>query len=101
MKGTETLVWVIYDISDDRPRGKVAKLCKEAGLYRVQKSVFLGTIERNRLDELSLEIDEHLDEDADSVYIFPMCQPDFQKVILKGQAFDRKLVTDEIKALFL
>lgn len=101
MKNTETLVWVVYDIVEDRPRGKIAKLCKEAGLYRVQKSVFLGTIERNRLDELSLEIDDHVAEGADSVYIFPMCRPDFQKVILKGQAFDRKLVTDEIRALFL
>ncbi|MEA3278866.1 MAG: CRISPR-associated endonuclease Cas2 [Pseudomonadota bacterium] len=101
MKQTETLVWVVYDISEDRPRGKVAKLCKEAGIYRVQKSVFLGTIERNRLDELSLAIDEHIDEGCDSVYIFPMCQPDFKKVILKGQAFDRKLVTDEIRALLL
>jgi len=101
MKQTETLVWVIYDIRIDRSRGKIAKLCKEAGLYRVQKSVFLGSIERNRLDELDMQIDDYVDEDTDSVYIFPMCQPDFKKVILKGQAFDRKLVTDEIRALLL
>ena len=101
MKNTETLVWVIYDITEDRPRTKIAKLCKEAGLYRVQKSVFLGSIERNRLDELAMQIDDHMDEETDSVYIFPMCQPDFKKVILKGQAFDRKLVTDEIRALLL
>jgi CRISPR-associated protein Cas2 len=101
MKNTETLVWVIYDITEDRPRGKIAKLCKEAGLYRVQKSVFLGSIERNRLDELDMQIEDHMDEETDSVYIFPMCQPDFKKVILKGQAFDRKLVTDEIRALLL
>jgi CRISPR-associated protein Cas2 len=80
MKTTETLVWIIYDISLDKPRGRVAKLCKEAGLYRVQKSVFLGTIERNRLDELRLQIEEWMDEDTDSVYLFPMCQPDFKKV---------------------
>ena len=101
MKNTERLVWVVYDISEDNPRTKVAKLCKEAGLYRVQKSVFLGTIERNRLDELSLQIDDHMDEETDSVYIFPMCEPDFKKVILKGQAFDRDLVTDEVRALLL
>jgi CRISPR-associated protein Cas2 len=101
MKNTERLVWVIYDISEDNPRTKIAKLCKEAGLYRVQKSVFLGTIERNRLDELSLQIDDHMDEETDSVYIFPMCEPDFKKVILKGQAFDRELVTDEVRALLL
>ena len=101
MKNTDTLVWVLYDIRADRPRDKVAKLCKEAGLYRVQKSVFLGTLERNRLDELDLSIADQIDDKTDSIYIFPMCQPDFKKVILRGQAFDQKLVTDEVRALLL
>ncbi|WP_295438511.1 CRISPR-associated endonuclease Cas2 [uncultured Thiodictyon sp.] len=101
MKTTETLVWIIYDIVVDKSRTRIAKLCKEAGLYRVQKSVFLGTIERNRLDELRLQIDEWVDHEVDSVYIFPMCEPDFKKVILLGQAFDKKLVTDQVRALFL
>lgn len=74
---------------------------KEAGLYRVQKSVFLGTIARNRLDELQLEIEALTDPDDDSVYIFPMCDEDFRKVRLLGQAFDKKLVTDEVRALFV
>jgi CRISPR-associated protein Cas2 len=30
-----------------------------------------------------------------------MCEPDFKKVILLGQAFDKKMVTDEVRALFL
>ena len=101
MKTTETLVWIIYDIVEDKTRGKIAKLCKAAGLYRVQKSVFLGTIARNRLDELRLQIEELIDIEGDSVYIFPMCEPDFKKVILLGQAFDKNLVTDEVRALFL
>jgi CRISPR-associated protein Cas2 len=101
MKQTDTLVWVLYDISINEPRARVAKLCKEAGLYRVQKSVFLGSIARNRLDELRMQIEELIDEDTDSVYIFPMCGSDFKKVLLLGQAFDRKLVTDEVRALFL
>lgn len=101
MKTTETLVWIIYDIVLDKPRTKVAKRCKEAGLYRVQKSVFLGTIARNRLDELQLEIESLTDPDDDSVYIFPMCDEDFRKVRLLGQAFDKKLVTDEVRALFV
>lgn len=101
MKQTETLVWIVYDISENRPRSQVAKRCKEAGLYRVQKSVFLGCIGRNRLDELSMQIEELIDKDTDSVYIFPMCEPDFKKVNLMGQAFDEKLVTDEVKAFFV
>ena len=85
----------------NKARGRIAKLCKEAGLYRVQKSVFLGTIERNRLDELTLQIEDLIDEQTDSVYVFPLCQMDFKKVQTLGQAFDEKLVTDEVKALFL
>lgn len=101
MKKTDTLVWIIYDITENKPRTQIAKLCKEAGLYRVQKSVFLGTINRNRLDELSMQIEEYTNSDSDSVYIFPMCTPDFKKVSLIGQAFDKRLVTDEVRALFI
>ena len=101
MKQTETLVWILYDISENKLRSQVAKLCKQAGLYRVQKSVFLGTIVRNRLDELRMEIEDLIDKITDSVYIFPMCEPDFKKVNLLGQAFDEKLVTDQVRALFV
>ena len=34
----------MYDIEDDKVRSKVAKHCKQAGSYKVQFSVFLGTI---------------------------------------------------------
>lgn len=100
MRQTETLVWIIYDISADKKRGKVAKCCKEAGLCRVQKSVFLGTIERSRLDELLMRVGDLIDEATDSVYAFPLCQPDFKKVVTLGHAFDEKLVTDEVRMLF-
>jgi CRISPR-associated protein Cas2 len=40
VKTTETLVWIMYDVVENKPRTKIAKHCKEAGLYRVQKSVF-------------------------------------------------------------
>jgi CRISPR-associated protein Cas2 len=71
------------------------------GLYRVQKSVFLGTLDPGEIDEMSLRIKEEIKEEVDSVYIFPMCEPDFKKVKLLGQAFDKNLVTDEIKSLFI
>ena len=47
------LIWVIYDISDDKTRSRVAKECKRYGLERVQKSVFLGKLKTNRFDELA------------------------------------------------
>ena len=95
------IAWVLYDIEDDKRRTKVAKVCKQAGLYRVQFSVFLGTLESNQKDTLQLEIEELIDADKDSVYIFPMSKNELQATALLGKAFDKDLVTDKVKALFL
>ena len=43
----DLLVWVVYDISSNKVRRNAIKACKNVGLYRVQKSVFLGEIEEN------------------------------------------------------
>jgi len=95
------IAWVLYDIEKDKVRNKVAKLCKQAGLYRVQFSVFLGTLDQNGKDTLQLQIEELIDVGADSVYIFPMSKSELQMTALLGKAFDKALVTDEVKALFL
>jgi len=94
------LTWFIYDITDDKVRRKIIKIAEKKGLYRVQKSVFLGNIEKNVLDEMVIQSKEILNEKEDSLYVFPMCEKDFKDVVLLGQAFDKKLVNDEIKALF-
>jgi CRISPR-associated protein Cas2 len=94
------IIWVVYDIKNDRARTKVAKVCKQAGLYRVQYSVFLGTLNAQEKDTLKLRIEHEMDEEKDSVYIFPMTKGELQQTDLLGQAFDKDLVTDQVKALF-
>jgi CRISPR-associated protein Cas2 len=95
------LTWVLYDIGDDRRRTKAARACLQTGLYRVQKSVFLGTLADNELDELVVRLEALIDPGRDSIYAFPMCRPDFAKVVLLGQAFDERQVTDELRTLFV
>lgn len=95
------IIWVIYDIKKDKIRTKVAKICQHSGLYRVQFSVFLGTLNYNEKDTLQLQINELIDEETDKVYIFPMTKTELQQTALLGQAFDKNLVTDHVKALFL
>jgi CRISPR-associated protein Cas2 len=94
------IAWVIYDIQENRSRTRVAKFCKQAGLYRVQKSVFLGTLTANEKDSLELQIQKEIDEGVDSVYIFPMSKNELRDTVLLGQAFDKDLVTDEVRQLF-
>ncbi|MDP8209727.1 MAG: CRISPR-associated endonuclease Cas2 [Candidatus Stygibacter australis] len=95
------LTWVMYDIPKNKTRNKIAKACKEAGIYRVQYSVFLGDLDKAQRRELRTIIEDLIDEDVDSVYIFPMSRDDFDQCVLLGQAFDKDLITDEVKALFL
>lgn len=95
------IVWVMYDVKKDKARNKIAKICKQTGLYRVQLSVFLGTIEQNEKDALGLQIEQLIDPDNDRIYIFTMNKQELQQCVLLGQAFDKELVTDQIKALFI
>jgi CRISPR-associated protein Cas2 len=90
------LTWVVYDISVDKTRNRIAKRCLDFGLYRVQKSVFLGDLESNRVEEIVLFSTELMNPATDSVYVFPMCRQDFERVRIVGQGFERKLVADEV-----
>ena len=94
------LVWVMYDIADEKIRRKAIKICKNVGLYRVQKSIFLGDIEENDFDEVKLRLEDTVDLKNDSVYVFTMSKKELNKAGLIGQAFDKELVTDEIISKF-
>jgi len=94
------MTWVLYDIENNRARSRVAKYCKQAGLYRVQLSVFLGKVDANAKDELELKIAAEINIEKDKVYIFPMSKDELKNTVLLGQAFDKKLVSDKVKALF-
>jgi len=95
-----TMVWVVYDIVKNKARNHVAQICLDTGLYRVQKSVFLGSLNANERDSLALQCESEIDPDVDSVYVFPMDDDSFKKVKLLGQAFDKKLVSDELLTKF-
>lgn len=95
------LVWFIYDISSTKARTKISKYVLKKGLYRVQKSVFLGNIDKSIMDEIIIASEEKINNKTDSLYVFPMCEKDFKSVVLKGQVFDKKMVNDEIKAFFV
>lgn len=66
---------VIYDISDDRTRLRVANLCKRFGLSRIQRSAFLGDITSSRRKELVKKLRRFKGEG--NIQVFVICKPDF------------------------
>lgn len=94
------ITWILYDIRNDAARTFVSKACLKAGLYRVQYSCFLGSLNASEKDTLELQIETAIDEEHDKVYIFHMNRNQLKDCVMMGQAFDQKLVTDEIRSLF-
>lgn len=69
---------VVYDISDDRARAKVADFCQDYGLSRIQYSAFVGDISRTHQDELVQKVRRRLGRLPGRIVLFPLCETDFR-----------------------
>jgi CRISPR-associated protein Cas2 len=76
---------VVYDISNDKVRAKVADACLDYGLDRIQFSAFLGDLARTHQEELLIKIGEHLGSKAGNVQLFPLCEKDWQARLVIDQ----------------
>jgi CRISPR-associated protein Cas2 len=74
----EMKVLLVYDITDDRVRGKVADFCLDYGLDRIQYSAFMGELSRNHQEELMLKVEERLGDQAGKIQLYPICDKDWR-----------------------
>ncbi len=71
------IVLLIYDISHDGTRSKVADLCLDYGLDRVQYSAFEGQLRRTHQEELMLKIKKTLGKREGDIRLIPICEKDW------------------------
>ena len=81
MEELKTLV--IYDIENDRIRLRISETCLDYGLVRIQFSAFLGTLNRNKREELFLKLSTILDDNAGKILLQPICHKDMKDMLLK------------------
>ena len=85
---------VIYDvpIEYDRIRTKIALMCKNYGLFRIQLSVFWGTLTQNLLRELTIRINDLIQNIPEDIRFIAVCSKCFQKsfAILNNFAIQTK-----------
>lgn len=83
----ESLTIVVYDIEKDRIRNKIADICKDYGLVRIQFSAFQGPLSRNRREELFLKLTRRLGDAPGKILLIPICHKDvlsrMEKVVEK------------------
>lgn len=71
-------VLLVYDISSDRVRGKVADACMDYGLDRIQYSAFAGDLSRSHQEELFMRIKKLLDGSG-RVWLIPVAETEWTK----------------------
>jgi len=76
----ELATFVIYDIEDDRIRTRIAEDCKDAGLERVQYSVFRGLLDRTRRKDLLAKLIERLGDRKGRFLVLNLCEKDAREV---------------------
>ncbi|TAK36957.1 MAG: CRISPR-associated endonuclease Cas2 [Lysobacteraceae bacterium] len=81
---------LVYDIEDDGKRAKIADVCLDYGLDRIQYSAFLGPLLPNHQEELMLKIKQVLGKRPGNVQLFPLCEKDWEarQVIAQKAADD-------------
>jgi CRISPR-associated protein Cas2 len=79
-------VLLIYDIEHDGTRAKIADLCLDYGLDRVQYSSFEGTLRRTHQEELMLKIKKKLGRRAGDIRLIPICDKDWtNRLVVKNE----------------
>ena len=78
MEKTPNLI-LIYDIPDDRKRSKIADVCLDYGLDRVQFSAFTGWLLPGKQQELFVKIRRILGKAPGNVQLVPVCAEDWRK----------------------
>lgn len=77
------IYWAIYDIRSNKSRTKVANICKDFGLKRIQYSSFLGVLTKNKAEMLAIEARRYL-SNKDKLLLMPAGKEDFDKKIVMG-----------------
>ncbi len=81
---------VVYDISHDSTRGKVADICQDYGLDRIQYSAFMGVLGRVHQEELMEKVQNRLGKREGKIYLYPICEKDWQNKIEIDQTEDEE-----------
>lgn len=82
---------LVYDISDDKTRTKVADACLDYGLDRIQYSAFLGRLNGTHRRELMKKMRRILGHRPGKIQLFPLCATDWENrdEIIQEGADDR------------
>lgn len=82
MRGS--MVIVVYDVSGDVERRRLASTLEAWGLYRIQRSAFVGRLQWARARDLAALTARIIDPGSDVVHIVPLRAEDWGRALVLG-----------------
>lgn len=67
---------MMYDVPDDRLRVRIATICEDYGMQRIQYSTFVGPMSRNRQEEAFMKIARRVGKQEANVLLLAICDKD-------------------------
>ncbi|MCR4428821.1 MAG: CRISPR-associated endonuclease Cas2 [Caldiserica bacterium] len=67
---------VIYDIPEDKIRNRLAGICKDFGLKRIQFSAFCGDLSFSKREELFLRLKKAAGNKEANIHLYSLCERD-------------------------
>lgn len=80
-------ILLIYDIPDTKVRTKVADICQDYGLERIQYSAFTGDLRRVHQEEMLEKMRKRLGKKPGKIHLVPCCEKDWQaRLVIEQEA---------------
>ena len=89
----------VYDISENSNRESIIQVLKDAGLIRIQKSVFCGKLAIQQRKDLMCKVRQIIDVEVDSFFLIKNCKVCFKDMLTVGQTFDEEYAAGKTKAM--
>lgn len=87
-------ILVSYDIIETPIRNRIIDFLFNFGFQRIQFSVFIGEISKKRLNTFVNSLQIIIDNEKDSLYIFNICEKDFNNCIFLGKIINKQFLND-------
>ncbi len=88
------LILVIYDITEDEVRQKVANLLLQYGFKRIQRSAYIGKIPNHILKELEIKLRKIMKTAHGNIQIFKITKQQYRSRIEIGYREEPPLDSD-------
>ncbi len=96
------IFFIMYDIENNKVRTAIAKFLQKSGCIRVQKSIFLADLPREKYTELHSAIKQvqEVYDNSDSVLFIPVATDELRAMKMVGKNIDIDFITGGKSTLF-